>query len=169
MTNLSDEAKELAWISRAYFDAARHLCESMCEDDFSDSYLHNRVPLYLCHHSLELLYKSALLTAGEPYSRTHDVAVLRAACIQRFPDCRFPIPPWLGGEHTHTENLFDDLPVMYFENLNERYRYFSDSKGRPLQMVPVVKSKDLAEELSALERASYPAFLRLTGLTKNTP
>lgn len=162
----SKEARELAWISRAYFDAARFLVDSMYEDEFPDSPHRNRVPLYLCHHSLELLYKAVLLAAGKPCPKTHNIGVLRTACLQ-FEDCRFPIPKWLGGEQPQTADIFEDLPTMYFENLHERYRYVSDVKGRPLQSAPEVSVHEMTEEISALNKASAPAFIRIAWRTEN--
>jgi len=162
------EVEELAWISRAYLDAAVHLRESMRSDDFPDSYHRNRIPLYLCHHALELLYKSALLAAGQTYPKTHSVAALRDLCMQYVSDCGFETPTAFREAEGFSADLLGNFPKVYFDNLQERCRYVVDGKGRRMPAPPLLKPATLLEQLRTLEIESFPIFLRLVDISRSS-
>jgi hypothetical protein len=164
----SKEAHELAWVANGYLQSALYLAEKMREEDTTNDPYHRRVPLYLCHHALEVLYKAALVDEGRRCPLTHDLAKLRAECVASISDTDFPVPTWLIDTTPRTASLFPDLPVMYFENLYERVRYASDTKGRRLPPFPDLDLGEVIDNIFELKKASSPLFLRLAwNLEKN--
>ncbi len=161
MAARSKEAHELAWVANGYLQSALYLAEKMQEEDATNDEYHRRVPLYLCHHALEVLYKAAMVDEGKPCPLTHDLAKLRAECQFGVPDTAFPVPHWLMDETPRTADLFPDLPGVYFGNLYERVRYTSDTKGRRLEPFPDLDMSDVVSDILELKRASAPLFLRL--------
>src|SRR5690348_3550282 len=123
----------MIWVANGYLQSAEYLAEKMHEEDAPNDMYHRRIPLYLCHHALELSYKAALADEGLSYPSTHDLMKLRSECVVQIADANFHVPDWLIDNKPRTGNLFPELPVIHFENLHQRTRYISDSKGRPMQ------------------------------------
>jgi hypothetical protein len=155
------ETRELMWIANGYLQSADYLAVKMHEDDATNDPYHRRIPLYLCHHAVEVSYKAALIDRGLTCPPTHDLARLKAACVPLIPDTNFVVPDWLIDSRPRTENLFPDLPIIYFDNLHERARYTSDTKGRPLQPLPDVDLVDVIGDILKLRKSWFPLFHRL--------
>lgn len=167
------EITELAWIANSFLWAATELTEATVEDPGRDHAHRARVPMYLVHHAIELLYKSALLDAGVAFKGTHSLKELRAACVSNVPDCCFKLPPWLEVETEPEQKTYDLFPPDLLEpafklivgDVHERLRYVTDRKGRKLEPTADVDSQTLHEEISEVQRASLHALIRLTRMT----
>lgn len=166
MSSTSDkrriEAEELGWLALAYLDAAVFLCESMISRDFDDSHHRNRVPLYLCHLGLELLFKGALVDAGRTYPKTHNLSKLQEACIG-IPDCQFDLPASFGPEDNDHPDLFGYSPPSLFAALHERLRYYSGRDGAPFKAIDRAEPQTLLNEVNTLYRTAFHCAIRLVG------
>ena len=163
------EIRELAWIANSFLLAAMELTEAVVEDPDSNHAHRARVPMYLAHHAVELLYKSGLLNAGLEI-KGHSLKELRELCVDHVPECRFELPPWLEVEPEPEQPnyelfppaLLDPVPKLIRADIHQRLRYVSDLKGRKLDPPADVDFRTLHEQISELQRASLLAVLRLT-------
>ena len=105
------EITELAWVANSFLLAAMDLTETVVKDPASNHAHRARVPMYLVHHAVELLYKSALLDAGLAI-KGHSLKYLRDLCTTHVPDCCFPLPSWPPSEAPEQTIGSADAPAM---------------------------------------------------------
>lgn len=128
------------WLARAYLDGSRLLCEALIQEDYSPQYSSSRVILHLCRHSVELFLKGAIAVATRTTPpRTHNLAHLFTEYQRRYPssDYFFEVP--FGIEVLDTYDFFPELldpnqtlnERYYHNTLDQRYKYPTDSNGRP--------------------------------------
>jgi HEPN domain len=124
-----EESSELAWLALAYLDAGAYLGRAIIDGDFENSVHRERVPLFLVHQSLELLFKSALQAKRGRYPKSHDLLQLHREFSTAFPEVNVPIPDAVLGAVVNTRDFFPNDPAARAVQ-HERLRYPADKKGR---------------------------------------
>lgn len=62
----------LVWLSLAYAEAAKVLCDALVAEDYSRQFTSTRVILHLCRHAAELFLKGAIESkTGKRAPATH--------------------------------------------------------------------------------------------------
>lgn len=154
MPNAFDETSELSWLSLAYLDSGVFLARAIVDEDLPPSIHRIRVPLFLIHQALELLFKSALLATRGHYPKSHDINALYADFSRDLPDLAFPIPACVLGADTRTLELFPSDPAAR-PMQHERLRYATDRKGRAW---PEIDQGVLAAAIDELEQLNKPVL-----------
>jgi len=80
------------WLSRAFLEASRCLCESMSEGGFSSQHSSSRVILHLARQGVELFLKGAIAAVSG------QGGVSEFLCARQIKTCR------LAGRELHSTN-----------------------------------------------------------------
>lgn len=157
------------WLSRAFLEASRCLCESMLNGGYSSQYSSSRVILHLTRQAIELFLKGAIGSASELRSAptTHDLSKLFLEYRRLYPELRFlfNVPKRFNVGPNFV--LFPDDQERFHLTLDQRHRYPSDRKGNTFateeMFDPITTLKELEEldrELKILEWAHIRPHLR---------
>lgn len=154
------------WLSRAFLEASRCLCQSILGGDFSSQYSSSRVIFHLARHGVELFLKGAIgARSGCPIPPTHDLEKLFSEYRHFYPQLvfSFELPP-----HFHINmnlELFPEDQDRFHSTLDQRYRYPSDKKGNTFATTevfdPVTTLRDLQELEHALNVIEFAHIRRL--------
>lgn len=156
--------KRYFWLSRAYLEASRVLCNAIIEEDFTRQYSSTRVILNLCRHAVELFLKGAIAiaTSRKP-PRTHDLAKLTTRYRELYPDaaCWFTLP--FDVEHAEGRDMFPQLTAEFHRTLDQRYRYPESAEGQPFDTLEGFVPGSFLLEIERLSRELLVIELRITG------
>lgn len=146
------------WLARAYLEASMVLCEAMINDDFTRQYSSSRVVLHLARHAIELFLKGGICasTKGRP-PKTHHLENLHAEYARHFPDPSFHFDIPFKLEVLPNLEMFPELTEDYHKDLDQRFRYPSDSKGRMFSDLDAFVPTAFLAELKVL----WPQFLTI--------
>lgn len=142
------------WLSRAFLEASRCLCESMSEGGFSSQYSSSRVILHLARQGVELFLKGAIAAVSGQGSAptTHDLSRLFLDYRRLYPELRFSfeVPPRFSVSLNF--DLFPDDQERFHSTLDQRHRYPSDRKGNTFATREVFDPIETLKELEELDR-----------------
>lgn len=158
-----DETEELSWLSLAYLDAGIYLARAIVDDDFSNSEHRARVPLFLIHQALELVYKSALYAKCGEYPKSHDLHKLRSEFAAACPNLDFDVPEIVLGISSSNLDLFPDDPRKVIQH--ERLRYATDRAGVPWLFGDRDDLTQWIDELESLSKPVHTVWLMIRNLT----
>ena len=131
----STPAIQLLWLSNAYAEAAQLLCEALVEDQFTRQYQSTRVVLHLCRHAAELFFKGAIASkTNELPKNTHRLEWLHAEYLRLFPLQKHHIHLPFSAQALDSEpGLFPGSLEEYQRSHDQRFRYMTDSSGKPFE------------------------------------
>jgi hypothetical protein len=140
----------------------------MVNDDFAPQYSHTRVILHLCRHAVELFFKGAIskATKGKP-PKTHNLASLVGDYERALPGEQFRFEVPFGVETIGTLELFPELEALvedHHKTLDQRYRYPTDSTGKPFSGLEGFIPRDYLSDLERLSKAFLKVELQLHGV-----
>ncbi|CAN7257260.1 hypothetical protein LJR130_001036 [Variovorax sp. LjRoot130] len=143
-------SSRLLWMSNSYAEAADVLSKALVEDDFSQDYLSTRVILHLCRHSLELFLKGALTAkTGKAAPNTHRLDKLYETYRALYPAEHFHFDTPFGQEIFDSGGgLFPETLQPVQSNHDQRYRYPTDTGGKPFIEVEVFDAQKYATVIS---------------------
>jgi hypothetical protein len=142
------------WLSRAFLEASRRLCQSMSEGGYSSQYSSSRVILHLARQAIELFLKGAIGAVSERGSAptTHDLNKLFLEYRRLYPELRFLFKvPSLFNVGPNFD-LFPDDQQQFHLTLDQRHRYPSDRKGNTFATDEVFDPIATLRELEELDR-----------------
>lgn len=158
MTTVAPEkikaASELAWIANAFAEGAVRLVETQENEPLKDYYA-SRVPMFLCHHAIELTLKAAILAMGVEPPKTHSLQVLTELCSTVCPIVSIPIPEFLSFGLTFEGDLFGpQFAKTFFSELNLHFRY-PTSKAMESQIEMAMTREDFLDQLQTSRRQLF--------------
>lgn len=162
-----EESSELAWLALAYLDAGTYLSLAIIDGDFENGIHRERVPLFLVHQALELLFKSALHAKCGRYKKSHNLSELRDEFSAEFPDFNIDIPDAVLGAVVSTMDLFPDDPAVRTIE-HERLRYPADKRGRLWGFRDDLNLHGSIDEIERLSMQILPVWRKIRELTENT-
>ncbi len=161
----SKESSELAWLALAYLDAGTYLARAIIDGDFENSIHRERVPLFLVHQALELLFKSALHAQCGRYDKGHNLSELHDAFSAEFPEFKIVIPDAVLGAVVSTMDLFPDDPAARTIQ-HERLRYPADKRGRLWGFRDDLNLRGSIDEIERLNMQFLPVWQKIRELTE---
>jgi len=162
----SEESSELAWLALAYLDAGTYLGRAIIDGDFENSIHRERVPLFLVHQALELLFKSALHAKRARYPKLHNLSQLHDEFSAVFPDIKITIPDAVLGAAVSTQDLFPEDPAARAVQ-HERLRYPADKQGRMWGFREDLNLSRSIDDIEQLSMQFLPVWLEIRKLTEN--
>lgn len=155
-------------LARSYLEGSRVLCEAMVNDDYTPQYSNSRVILHLCRHAIELFLKGAISKArNRQPPKTHNLVNLVGEYELALPgeNFRFEVP--FGVEALGNLALFPELEALIDEHhktLDQRYRYPTDSAGKPFSGVEGFIARSYLSDLARLSKSFLKVELQLKGV-----
>lgn len=152
-------------LAHSYLEGSRVLCEAMVSDNYSPQYSNSRVILHLCRHAIELFLKGAISKTrnGQP-PKTHNLVNLVKEYEQALPgeNFRFEVP--FGVETLGNLELLPELVALIGEHhktLDQRYRYPTDSAGKPFSGAEGFHARIYLSDLDRLSKSLLKVELHL--------
>lgn len=153
-------ASELAWIANAFAEGAVRLVETQENEPLKDYYA-SRVPMFLCHHAIELTFKAAILAMGTEPPRTHGLKALTELCSEVCPIVSIPIPDFLSFGLTFEDDLFEPkFARTFFSELNLHFRY-PTSEAMESRIEMAMTREDFLGQLQTCRRQLFQVLAPL--------
>lgn len=140
------------WLSRAFIEGARVLCEKMLEEEFSSQYSSSRVIVHLARQGIELFLKAALDASGRSVPRTHDLNALLASYKEHYADSAFDftVPPRFATSLTLP--LFEADDKILHGTMDQRFRFATDLAGQSFATPELFDCTQVLEEVQLLDK-----------------
>lgn len=156
-----DEQDEMFYLSHSYLSASEFLCDAMVNGEFKAGFGRSRVILNLCHHGLELYFKSALMFDNKSTAKGHNLKELHEAYLKSYPYSQFEIPMPFGYTPLGYGELFPEMEKDHFNSLHQKFRYSSDHKGNRWPDIEGFFPEDFLKEVSDINRKLMVVWMKI--------
>lgn len=122
-------------LSQAYIDSSTYICNGMASNSFDQNFSRSRVVFHLCHHSIELFYKGAIFQGTQSVpDNTHNLFTLQQKFTKYYSNKKysFQIPFQIVKPYSCDDKTYTKISKQHFKALDQKFRYYTDSKGQLL-------------------------------------
>ncbi|RJF95263.1 hypothetical protein D3871_17640 [Noviherbaspirillum saxi] len=151
----STSAGQMLWLANAYAEGAEVLADALVTDDFTRQFTSTRVVLHLCRHAAELYLKGAIgVATNQPPLATHRLDQLYAQYVLLYPQEHHWLEvPFSRQVLSADEGLFPGTMEEYQRTHDQRFRYLTDTKGKPFMEFEKFDVRAYAEAITSFRQA----------------